>query len=394
MEENKVLLNKFVKGVNTDIAEDLIPADFLSSGHNIKFTNDDNKQGIVQKQESYIKELDGYGENLKPLAAKVFKDVIYLVSYNTVSNYVEYGSYPSADLTTRYTNSDGKEMCTKVYKYAPLPNYNIIEVVTAFPDIFNNIPYISAPVQVANITTATGINWEVLSSDAGITPAPLNGISGSNINLTIEDNPGGPIVKTVTIQSVGGEANKVIIVNQEGTPFILGTPDVFNSVPATGPTQLLVTISTHGPDWEYVSGSSGLVPVNTSGPSGYYMLIDVADNLSPGANTMGLTMQTIEASPIQETIVVHQLGAYLSVDVTDLYFDDSGQPSQDATVTSDTYWNILKSDSWIWVTGETDFGDDVFQVECDPNTGSARNGTVTVEWGGTDHVINIHQAAP
>ncbi len=128
---NNITVNKFVKGVNTDIAEDLLPNSFLSGGHNIKFTNDDNKQGIVQKQESYIKELDGYGANLKPLAAEVFKDVIYIISYNSTGNYVEYGSYPSADLSGRYTNSEGKEVCPKDYVYAPLPNYNATEASTS-----------------------------------------------------------------------------------------------------------------------------------------------------------------------------------------------------------------------------------------------------------------------
>ena len=73
MTKSKLTLNKFIKGVNTDIAEDLLPNGFLSAGHNIKLTNDDNKQGIVQKQESYIKELNGYGANLKPLAESLSK---------------------------------------------------------------------------------------------------------------------------------------------------------------------------------------------------------------------------------------------------------------------------------------------------------------------------------
>ena len=122
MENNNILINKFTRGVNTDIAEDAIPNEFLSNGHNIKLTNDDSKQGIIQKQEGYIKKLDGYDETLIPLAAKMFDNVIYIISYNTTTPHIEYGTYPSADLTTRIL-VDNKQICDKVYSYAPLPNY-------------------------------------------------------------------------------------------------------------------------------------------------------------------------------------------------------------------------------------------------------------------------------
>lgn len=132
MQDGRVVVNKFINGVNTDFAEDSIPNGFLSNGHNIKFTNDDNKQGIVQKQESYIKQLNGYGENLKPLAAKSLNNVIYIVSYNPgdalaippILPYVEYGTYPSLIIPISPTESNVIGL-SKQYIYAPLPNYLI-----------------------------------------------------------------------------------------------------------------------------------------------------------------------------------------------------------------------------------------------------------------------------
>ena len=117
---NQPLINKFTKGVNTDIAEELLPNTFLSNGHNIKLTNDDNKQGIVQKQESYIKELNGYGVNLKPLAARSFNNVIYIISYNMETGITEYGTYPSADISGIDIGTEDVVRVPKVYVYAPL----------------------------------------------------------------------------------------------------------------------------------------------------------------------------------------------------------------------------------------------------------------------------------
>jgi len=85
---------------------------------------------------------------------------------------------------------------------------------------------------------------------------------------------------------------------------------------------------------------------------------------------------------------------YLTVGVGDLYFDSTGQPSQDITVTSNTTWSAVNSDTWIWVTGDSGSGNDVFQVECQGNSGSQRSGTVTLDWSGTDRIVNIHQTAP
>lgn len=161
---NKATINTFTKGVNTDIAESLLPSEFLSSGHNIKFTNNDDKQGIVQKQESYIKQLDGYGLNLKPLSASVFEDVIYIVSYNTTGNYVEIGTYPSADLTTVPLPA-ANQTRTKLFKYAPLPNY-LGTVATPTSGSFS-INTINAPllvpfnVDITYVAGPSGPNWSV-----------------------------------------------------------------------------------------------------------------------------------------------------------------------------------------------------------------------------------------
>lgn len=200
MAASKLALNKFIKGVNTDIAEDLLPAGFLSAGHNIKLTNDDNKQGIIQKQESYIKQLNGYGTNLKPLAAKAFKDVIYIISFNSVTNDVEYGSYPSADLGDR-GQVNGKEIANKVNVYAPLPNYLLIEGITADPvEHFNVSAAGTGDSRTSTITTVSGTDWSLVSTN-GITAIPTTGASGTTVNLTASENLELPVTKSIKFKS-------------------------------------------------------------------------------------------------------------------------------------------------------------------------------------------------
>jgi len=121
MNKQQSIINKFIRGVNTDIAEDTLEDGFLTNGHNIKLTNDDNKQGIVQKQEGYISKLNGYPSNLKPLAAMDFDDVLYIVSHDeSTPGVIEIGTYPSAIISDN-TNAP---YYPKVYEYKPLPNYS------------------------------------------------------------------------------------------------------------------------------------------------------------------------------------------------------------------------------------------------------------------------------
>ena len=313
MEANKIVLNKFIKGVNTDIAEDAIPEGFLSDGHNIKFTNDDNKQGIVQKQESYIKKLDGYGTNLKPLAARVFNDVIYIVSYiiGTSPPEVEYGTYPSADLTTRHTASNGKEMCDKVFVYAPLPNYLIIPLITTDPPIFYSVPGLNAPNQISTLTSNTTANWVFVSEDAGLGHSPGSGVSGSDITITVDDNyTTTPLTKILKVRSADGTETTDITIYQQLEPWIMSTPAVYNNIANSGAPSRSPIITTYTPTWEVTAYDAGINLIQSSGANGAQLIVTLDDNFAP-PRTLEATVSTVEASPISTIVQFNQLGSSL-----------------------------------------------------------------------------------
>lgn len=219
MEKNSVIINTFIKGVNTDIAEDHLPDEFLSGGHNIKFSNDIDKQGIVQKQEGYIKKLNGYRDHLKPLVAKGFQNVLYIVSYDTLNDVVEYGSYPSADINNRYHDSDtNTERAPKVPVYAPLPNYRLLDAIQASPITHYNISS-SGDSLISNIVSNNNTNWTVTSHSSNVTPTPMSGSSGDAITMTLPANTGAARQETVTVATTSGSSSTQITLQQLRMPL-------------------------------------------------------------------------------------------------------------------------------------------------------------------------------
>lgn len=239
MDQNRVMLNKFTEGVNTDIAEDLIPNNLLSNGHNIKFTNHDNKQGIVQKQEAYIRQLDGYDSNLIPLAAQVYNDVIYIVSYRPQDEgnpiaYVEIGTFPSADLAALPGPTENQTR-QKVYKYAPLPNYKYTPYAAPTGSFSSeSISGVNDSEHLVTITYAPGTegtNWviEKISGNAIADFIPASSsLSGVEVSVTIN----GSDADTATYQlrdivtSVVLDTVTIAIANTLGVATITSITDV------------------------------------------------------------------------------------------------------------------------------------------------------------------------
>ncbi len=96
----QVVVNKFNTGVNSDINEASLPNTFMRAGENVIIAKEGN-QLILQKAGGIKEVINGYNDDLYPLAAKAFNDVIYMVSSkydtNTHKWVAEYGTYPSLD---------------------------------------------------------------------------------------------------------------------------------------------------------------------------------------------------------------------------------------------------------------------------------------------------------
>ena len=306
MEENKVVLNKFLNGVNSDIAEDLLPNGFLSNGHNIKFTNDDNRQGVVQKQESYIKELDGYGANLKPLAASSLDDVIYIVSFDTVNNLVEYGTYPSADLTGASVASNQHR--TKVYKYAPLPNFNMQYLAVASPNYFNGVPASNITDSTVIVNTASGTADHFDVSAVG-TLVEGNVIELAAGNALITDITGLTITLSTSIAFVFEE--KIYIKSQ-----------LLSTITCTNNTAWIVDSHTAGLTFLSETAASGtslsiIVPVNiTYSPRMFYVYVRSVS----GTATVPITITQAPREAASGTFSVHSItgafGEQFPIDIT------------------------------------------------------------------------------
>jgi len=324
MPQNTETLNKFIQGVNTDIAEDSIPDGFLTGGHNIKLSNNDNKQGIVQKQEGYIKIPDGYPSNLKPLAAKEFNDVIYFVSYDISRDdgTIEYGSYPSADLTT-IDQATGE--CVKVFEYAPLPNFKFTGFVLATPSVFNLL-YAGGTANITNITTHN-VPWIVDSiSESWITTQSTGGNNGDDllIDVGFNNSPQGrqgaiqlittdPEAKTTIIDIHQGEDTRYISTSR-GTIYLDS-----DGLPST---VTKATIVTWGPQFHEYSKSDSWFSYTPDADqvlqsSGTQLTFSANVNTVLQARSGSVTFQTDEQQyPKLVTINVEQ-----AREVTKIYSD-------------------------------------------------------------------------
>ena len=61
-------------------------------------------------------------------------------------------------------------------------------------------------------------------------------------------------------------------------------------------------------------------------------------------------------------------------------------------VTSNTTWYVFADRDWIHWSGNSDTGNDTFEVNVDSNSGGERTGTLTVGWSGTNRTVTITQA--
>lgn len=98
--------NTFTEGLVTDLHNSIAKPTTIVDANNIQFTTRSDNQVIVQKMDGVEEVVDGYPDNLTPLAVKEHNDVLYMVGYDKTTNLTEIGTYPSAD----YTKSTGKDV--------------------------------------------------------------------------------------------------------------------------------------------------------------------------------------------------------------------------------------------------------------------------------------------
>ena len=83
--------------------------------------------------------------------------------------------------------------------------------------------------------------------------------------------------------------------------------------------------------------------------------------------------------------------AYLFVNYSSFVFS-SAYGSKSCTITSNTTWSVSDNQSWISISGASGSGNDTFTITCQTNpSSSARIGTVTINWVGTNIAIKIFQ---
>lgn len=123
MEDRALVINKFGAGVNSDISPETVDNNTMTAGRNISITTNDSNQMVLQKADGTKEVIDGYPNDLVPLAVQEYNDIAYFVNHNKTEDKTEYGMFPSVDINgTLYEEVPGSS------DYPPTVTTSLLDV--------------------------------------------------------------------------------------------------------------------------------------------------------------------------------------------------------------------------------------------------------------------------
>lgn len=260
-----------------------------------------------------------------------------------------------------------------------------IEVVQA--TAFLNTP--STPIELlgggdeAVITVESNLSWEATSSEPWLTLSRKNVGEGEELVLTASYNASTEAREAVvTIKSILGE-NKINVRQEAPIIKVEYTSMLFV---AEGGSDFVGVIAEG--DYTVTSSASWISCEKGDG------ILTVSVSKNTGEQREGTVTLKLKDVDISKTITVTQEMAppTLSVSQTTVNFDAAGGTSAPITVTANDSFTVTTSDSWLkcTTTGNS------FKITASENTGSARQGKVTVKLSkyNLSETITVYQAPP
>ncbi len=162
------------------------------------------------------------------------------------------------------------------------------------------------------------------------------------------------------------------------------SPTTIDFGPAASEAQVNVTSNSSWnasvpPFWVLINGGSG----NGNGS----FTISCLQNTGPGNRNATVT---VIGGGATRTVSVTQEALSLSASPSDISFGASAN-SEEVAVMANTNWVATASAPWLTVAGGSGSADGTFTINCQPNTGGARNATVTVTALSVTRTIDITQ---
>jgi hypothetical protein len=262
--------------------------------------------------------------------------------------------------------------------------------VGASPKMISFAANESAPRSI-DITSNT--SWTI-SSDAWLTLSQRSGSGNRTLTVTASPNSLSAREGVITITSAG--ISEIIRVTQAAPgPVISAQPTMltFASNESTAKKIDVTTSTAWGVSADVTWLSFDVVSGNGSG----YFHVSAAANTTVHERT---ALITVSNNGNQALILVtqdaHSSVPQISVSSGNLSFEantNNASLEQEVVVTANVAWTVSANVTWLRFTPSSGNGTEPLKITADPNTGSVRQGIVTISGSGKSAIIYISQKA-
>ncbi|MBU1115315.1 MAG: fibronectin type III domain-containing protein [Bacteroidetes bacterium] len=240
------------------------------------------------------------------------------------------------------------------------------------------------------------LTWSVSDNVNWLSVSPSSGGDDDYVVIHCDPNSGASRSGTVTVSSNVG--SKTISVSQSSAPAVLSVSTTSVSIGYSGGSSSGFAITNSGYDpltWSVSDNVNWLSVSPSSGGDDDYVVIHCDPN--SGASRSGTV--TVNSNVGSKTISVSQSAApaVLSVSTTSVSIGYSGGSSSGFAITNSGYsaltWSVSDDVNWLSVSPSSGGDDDYVVINCDPNSGASRSGTITVSSNVGSKTISVSQTS-
>jgi hypothetical protein len=242
-----------------------------------------------------------------------------------------------------------------------------------------------------NITVSSNTDWTVTGSDLWLTITPTSGTNSGIVNIKASGNPGNS-ERTTTVTFEAGSITRTVNVTQATTSTLTISPESL-SFPVTGDSRNVTVTS--NVSWTATSSDAWVTVSPVLWANNGIMTITVDANTNSSARTATVTLTD---GNVIRTVHVTQEGT--SSPPTTLIVSPAtvnlptGGGSQNLTITSNTGWSAISSESWLTLSpaSGTNNGTIAISAGAVPND-YRRTATITITAGNVMREIAVTQSA-
>jgi hypothetical protein len=251
---------------------------------------------------------------------------------------------------------------------------------------------------VKTVSVMANIAWGVTVLPEGadwltLTPTSPSGKSSRNFTVQVAPNAGAEREATIVVAPDDNDdvdAQTILVAQDANTSGILLSPGSI-SFEADEPEAKLVSVTVEGGYTARVAEGDYWITLDPEFPAGN---ITGSFNVAATSNDTGFERSGSIIVESGDTSILYYVaqasGPYVRFSADVLFFESNESLTQDLTVFSNSDWEIGANVSWLTLSAKTGSGVETLRATATPNTGEAREGTITVR--SFDKSFNVHVA--